>query len=53
MFALLLKQTTELKSLPIATVMQFHHRRPVMSQTVSYSRDSFSSTEHYICHSWR
>ena len=49
----LLKQTTELKTPPIANVTQFHNIRPVMSQTVSYSRGSFSSTNHSILHSWR
>jgi len=50
-FLLLLNQTTEVKTLPLAYVTQYHNSRPVMSQTVSHSRGSRSSTDHSIWHS--
>jgi hypothetical protein len=37
-FVLVLKQTTELKTLHIAHVTQFHNSRPVLSQSVSQSQ---------------
>jgi len=49
----LLKQTTEVKTLPIAHVTQLHNSHPVMSQTVSHSRGSCRSTDPSIWHSWR
>jgi len=43
-----LNQTTEVKKLPIAPVTQFYNSHSAMSQTVSHSRGSFSSTDHSI-----
>ena len=43
----LLKQTTKMKTLPIANVTQFHNF-PVMSQTVSHSRGLCRSTDTLI-----
>ena len=37
-FVVLLKQTTEVKTLPIAHVTQFHNSRLSMSHTVSHNR---------------
>jgi len=51
-FVVMLNKTTVVKTLPIAPVTQFHKSHPVMSQSVTHSKDSFSSTDHYICHSW-
>ena len=45
-FVVLLKQTTEVKTLPIANDKQSHKRRPALSQSVSYSRVSGSRTDH-------
>ena len=39
-FIVLLKQTTQVKTLSIAHVTPFHDSRPSMSQAVSHSRDS-------------
>jgi len=41
----LLKQTTEVKTLPIVHVTQFHNSRPVMRQTVSQIRVSSRNTD--------
>jgi len=49
----LLKQTTEVKTLLIAHVTQFRNSRPAMSQMVSHIRDSYTSKLHFIWHSWR
>ena len=45
-FVVLLKQTTQVKTLSIAHVTQFHDSRASMSQAVSHSRDSCSSMDH-------
>jgi len=47
----LLKQTTELKTLPIAHDTQLHNSHPVMSQTVSHSRGSYRNMGPSIWHS--
>jgi len=51
-FVVLLKQTTQVKTLSIAHVTQFHNSRPSMSQVVSHSRDLCSSMDHSFWHSW-
>ena len=47
-FFVVLKQNTEVKTLPIAHVTQFHNSRTAMSQTVSHKRGLFSSKDHSI-----
>ena len=51
-FVVLLKQTTQVQTLSIAHVTQFHDSHPSMSQAVSHSRDSCSSTDHSFWYSW-
>jgi len=50
---LFLKETTEVKTLPIAHVTQVHNSHPVMSQTVSHNRGSCRNTDPSIWHSRR
>jgi len=49
----LLKQTTEVKTLPIAHVTHLHNSHPVMPQKVSHSRGLFRNTDTSTWHSWR
>ena len=49
----LLKQTTELKTLLIAHVTRFHNSHAVMSQTVRHNRGSCRNMDPSIWHSWR
>jgi len=51
-FIVLLKQTTQVKTLSIAHVTQFLDSRPSMSQAVSHSRGSWSSMGHSFWYSW-
>jgi hypothetical protein len=46
-----LKKTTEVKAMVIPNVTQFDNIRLAMSQSVSRSRGSFSSTDHSISNS--
>jgi len=48
----LLKQTTEVKTLPIAHVPHFQNRSPAVFPMVCQSRSSCSSTDHSIWHTW-
>ena len=50
-FFVLLKQTTEVKTLPVAHITQFHNSCPAMSQTVGHSRGSCSRGDPSIWHS--
>jgi len=52
-FIILLNQTAEVKTLPIAHVTQSHNSRPVIPQTVGRSRGLWSRTDHSFWHSWR
>ena len=47
----MVKQITEVKTLPIAHVTQFQSSHPVMSQTVSHSRGSCRNMDPSIWHS--
>jgi hypothetical protein len=47
-FVVLLKQTSEVKTMSTAHVTYFHNIHTEMSQTLSHSRGSFSSTDHSV-----